>query len=235
MKRIVCLVLAVLLALPLTAVADDALETESFVSVRTYNIPEALGYVPPPDDFLDEIRHYDGFRGYFHLYSGDKSAAVNLWATEEQALESNEIARSGISERYPSMLQQSPRFVVGTSAVGFVDAPDGIGDEYLQLYASLRIYDGFTDSEVSAFVTLVEEVFQPLIRETEGFFAHYVIHDSAETLVTVSIFQEQVRDVVDEYLSAFLPDPASIVSGHVRLAALAGVNDAANLVELPQP
>ena len=234
MKRIVSLLLGVFMALPLTAVADAELETDSFVSVRAYTVPDPLDYVPPPAYLLDEIRHYEGFRGYFNLYAGDKIAVVNLWETEDQALQSNERAHAGIGERNPSIMQHSPRYVVGTSAVSFLDVPDSMGDEYLQLYASVRIYDGFTDSEVSAFVTLVEEVFQPLIRETEGFFAHYVIHDSAGTLVTVSIFHEQVRDVVAEYLSAFFPDSASVVSGRLRYAALAGFNDATNLVEWPQ-
>lgn len=183
---------------------------------------------------LDEIRHYEGFRGYFNLYAGDKIAVVNLWDTEDQALQSNERVHAGIGERNSSILQPSPRYVVGTSTVSFLDVPDGIGDEYLQLYASLRIYDGFAAADAGAFVTLIEKVFQPLIRETNGFFAYYVIYDSAETLAIVSIFQEQVRDIVAEYLSAFLPDPASVVSGRLRYAALADFSDATNLVEWPQ-
>lgn len=235
MKQIAYLMLAVFLALPLTAVADDELETESFVSVRAYTVSDALDYVPLPANFMDEIRNYEGFRGYFNLFVDDKIAAVHLWTTEEQALQSNERAYVVLSEQNPSLLHHPPRFIVGASAVSFVDVPDDMADEYLHLYASLRIYQGFTDAQADAYVTLIEQVFQPLIRETEGVFAYYVIRDSADTIVTVSIFQEQVRDVAAGYLSAFLPGSVSVVSGPLRFAVLAGVNDAANLIELHNP
>ena len=234
MKRLVCLTLAVILALPLTAVAD-ALETESFVSVRAYTVSDALDYLPLPANFLDEIRGYEGFRGYFNLFVDDKIAAVQLWTTEEQALQSNERAYAILSEQNPSLLHHPPKYIVGASAVSFVDIPDGMADEYLQLYASLRIYHGFTDAQADAYVTLIEQVFQPLIRETEGVFAYYVIRDSADTIVTVSIFHEQVRDVAAGYLSAFLPGPVSVVSGPLRFVVLTGVNDATNLIELHNP
>lgn len=235
MKRPIILVLALIWALPLTVVANDGLQTESFVSVRAYTIPDTLQRVPIPYHFLEAVRVMDGFRGYFQLNNDDYALALNLWATEEQAVASNEMARSNISENTPGLLEHPPTFVVGASAVSFVDVPDVMEDQYLQLYASLRVYAGFTDVKVGAFVTLVEKVFQPLIRDTEHFFAYYVIHDSAGRLVTVSVFHEQVRDIVADYLSAFLPDPELVVSGRLDIAALAGVIDAANLVETQQP
>ena len=100
--------IVLLLAAPMVAVAQDMTDEDSaFISIRLYgdlnqdDMDEL--YRRTAVGFLDIIRESDGFIGYYWLHSGENVAAVNLFATEEQASASNEAARA-LCRRAPGRL-----------------------------------------------------------------------------------------------------------------------------------
>ena len=134
-----------------------------------------------------------------------------------------------------------PRTVEGQVDIGFVEMLDGMGAGAVSsLHASVRIYDDFEADDLDEFVTIVEDGFLPIMRETDGFFGYYLMNDGAGTVSAISIFDseastlasnENAREFVAENLTAFLPSAPSIVSGRVGIASFADLNDGANLID----
>ena len=131
--------------------------------------------------------------------------------------------------------------VEGAVDIGFVEMLHGMSDgDVNSLYASIRVYDDFAAEHLDEFATIIEDEFLPLMRETDGFFGYYLMHDSDGKVGVISLFDnettalasnEQARDFVTENLTAFLPSSPFIISGRVGVAALAGVNEGANLID----
>ena len=238
--------IALLLAAPLVAVAQDMTDEDSvIISIRLYSglnqddMDEL--YRRTAEGFLDIIRESDGFIAFYWLHSGENVAAINLFATEEQASASNEAARDYVAEHLAGLVPGPPVIVEGAVDIGFVEMLHGMSDDDVNsLYASIRIYDDFAAEHVDEFATIIEDGFLPLMRETDGFFGYYLMHAGDGKAAVISLFDsettalasnEQARDFVAENLTAFLPSSPLIISGRVGVAALADVNEGANLID----
>ena len=225
---------------------DDMMDQEqAFVSIRLYdgldpNDADEL-YRLTAEGLLDILRQSDGFIGYYWLHSGENVLAISLFATEAQASASNDVARDYVAEHLAGLVPNPPLIVAGPVHLGVVEMLDGMEDgDTDSLYLSLRIYDDFETDDLDEFVTTVQDGFLPLMRESDGFFGYYLMDDGAGALASVSVFDseasalasnEKARDFVAENLTAFLPSAPSITSGQLDIAALASVNDGANLID----
>ena len=242
--------LALLLALPIPAGAQDAMAENVFISVRYYeridpgNNQEQERIVR--EGFVPIISGSDGFIAYYFVYPGaDTAATISIFETREQARASNELAREFVVENLAPLLRNPPRIIEGVVDIGVVELLDGAREgEASRLNASLRIYDGFEAADLEEFVTIVEDGFLPIMRASPGFFGYYLMHDGAGALTAISIFDteasalasnEQAREFVAEYLSAYLPNDPLITSGRVGIAVLADLNDGANLIDDMRP
>ncbi len=240
---LVFLSIAMLLAAHLTVGAEDS---SVFISIRRYDgiEPGNMGAIEriTREGFVPILSGSDGFLGYYLVFSAeDELAAVNLFETQEQALASNELAREFVVENLAPLLPNPPQIVEGSVDIGFVEMLHGMGDSSVSgLFAGVRIYDGFETEDLASFVSTVEDGFLPQMRESDGFFGYYLMHDDAGMLVAVSIFDseasalasnEKARDFVAENLTAYLPENPLITSGRVGIAVLKDVNDGANLID----
>ena len=240
------LLLVLLLALPMSAGAQAALDDSVFMSIRHYDGVDPMDMTEieriTRESFVPILSESDGFLGYYVVYSAeDTLAAFNLFETREQSLAANELAREFVGDSLALLLPNPPRVVEGSVDIGFVEMLAGMGDGGVgSLHASVRIYDGFETDDLEAFVALVEDGFLPIMRETDGFFGYYLMHDDAGALAAVSIFDteasalasnEKARVFVAENLSVYLPEDPLISSGRVGIALLAGVNEGAHLVD----
>ena len=239
--------IVLLLAAPMVAVAQDmAFEDSVFISIRLYgglnqdDMDEL--YRRTAEGFLNIIRESDGFIAFYWLHSGENVAAINLFTTEEQASASNAAARDYVAEHLAGLVPGPPVIVEGAVDSGFVEMLHGMSDgDVDSLYASIRVYDDFAAEDLDEFVTIIEDGFLPLMRETDGFFGYYLMHAGDGKAAVISLFDsettalgsnEQERDFVAENLTAFLPSSPLIISGRVGVAALADVNEGANLIDM---
>ena len=239
------LMLSVALALPISADAQDTMDESVFVSIRHYAGLDPDGqdelYRLTAEGFVPIIRESDGYIGYYWLHEGENVVAVSLFDSQEQASASAASAREYVNENLAHLVQGPPRTVEGQVDIGFVEMLDGMGDgDVSGLHASVRIYDGFQADDLQEFITIVEEGFLPIMRETDGFFGYYLMNDGAGTVSAISIFDseasslesnENAREFVAENLTAYLPSAPAIVSGRVGIASFASVNDGTNLID----
>lgn len=240
------LTLALLLALPIPAGAQDMTEDRVFISIRHYDGIDpadlAEGERITREGFVPLISASEGFIAYYVVYPDDgTTTAINIFETREQALASNELAREFIVENLAPLLPNPPLIVEGSLDIGFVETLDDMGDGNVSsLHAGVRIYDGFEAADLDEFVAIVEDGFLPIMRETDGFFGYYLMNNGAGAVAAVSIFDseasalasnEKARDFVAENLTAFLPNNPSVSSGRVGIAVLADLNDGANLID----
>ena len=240
------LTLALLLALPIPAGAQDTMGNSVFISIRHYDgidpadLLEGTGITR--EGFVPLISASEGFIAYYAVYPTDGTVAtISIFETREQALASNELAREFVVDNLASLLSNPPLIVEGTVDIGFVELLDGMGDgDVSRLHAGLRIYDGFEANDLDEFVAIVEDGFLPIMRATDGFFGYYLMNNGAGAVAAISIFDseasaqasnEKARDFVAENLSAYLPNNPTITSGRVGIAVLADLNDGANLID----
>ena len=241
--------LALLLALPMPAGAQDMMTDSVFISIRVYDgvdpmdidMDEAIRLAV--EGYLPIISASEGFIAYYWLpVDDDTLATISVFNSAEEASASNDAARDYIVEQnLAPQLPNRPRIVEGKVHIGFVEMLDGMRDDDIgSLYASVRIYDEFETDELDEFVATVEDGFLPIMRETNGFFGYYLMNDSAGALATISIFDteasalasnENARAFVAENLTAYLPKDPLIAAGRLGIAVLAGVNEGANLIK----
>ena len=232
-----------ILFLPAHAAAS-AQDNNVFASIRVYD------GVNPADmetishqaltGFLPIISQHEGFIGYYWLSQGDTFVAINLFASEEEASASNDIARDFAAENIAPLLPNPPQIIEGAVDIGVVENLAGMGaDEIGSLHASLRIYDEFEPGDPNEFLATVRDGFLPLLRASDGFFGYYLMRDAAGKLATISIFDseasalasnETARDFVAENLAAYLPSAPAITSERLDIAVLKAVNAGANLI-----
>ena len=244
-KIFACLLFALLVA-P-TAFAH-IIENSVYISIRVYDgvdlmdmdMDEAIRHAV--EGYLPIISASEGFIAYYWLPADDTLATISVFASAEEASASNDAARDYIVEHnLAAQLPNQPRIIEGSVAIGFVEMLDGMTDgDVSSLHASVRIYDGFQADDLDEFVTIVDDGFLPIMRETAGFFGYYLMNNGAGTLAAISIFDSEASamasnsaaaDFVAENLAAFLPNAPSITSGPLGIAVLAAVNDGANLVD----
>ena len=239
--------IVLLLAVPMVAVAQDITDEESaFISVRRYDgiDPGDMAEIESiaREGFVPILHASDGFIAYYVTFTdADVLVAVNVFETRDQALASNEMARDFVVESLAPYLPNPPQIVEGSIDIGFVEMLHGMSDgDVDSLHTSVRIYDGFDTDSLSAFVSIVDEGFLPLMRETDGFFGYYLMNDGAGMVVAISIFDSaesalastvKARDFVAENLAAFLPNDPLITEGRVGIAVLSDVNEGANLID----
>ena len=240
------LTLALLLALPIPAGAQDRTEDSVFISIRHYDgiNPSDLaeGERITREGFVPLISASEGFIAYYAVYPTDGTGVtISIFETHEQALASNELARGFVVDNLAPLLSNPPLIVEGMVDIGFVELLNGMGDgDASRLHASVRIYDGFEADDLDEFVAIVEGGFLPIMRETDGFFGYYLMNNGAGAVAAISIFDteesalasnEKARDFVAENLTAYLPNNPAITSGRVGIAVLADLNDGANLID----
>ena len=230
------LLMSLLLMLPLSAMAQDS--GGAFVSIRHYDgIDPAdqseIGRVAS-EGFLPIMRGAPGFIGYYLVHSGDEMVAVSLFDSQEQASDSNELAREFVAENMAPLLPNPPRIIEGTVEIEAVadDVPAGF-------FASVRIYDDQDMETVAETNARTRDIFLPALRETAGFFSYYVMNDGDDTVAAFNVFESEeaalasndmAAEFVDEHLAEFdLGTPARI-SGNLSVAALVALREGENLV-----
>ena len=235
-KGLMTVVLLMSLLLPLLAQAQDS--GGAFVSIRHY---DGIDPADQPEikriaseGFLPIIRQASGFIGYYLAHSGDELIAVSLFDSQEQASDSNELARGFVAENMAPLLPNPPRIIEGAVEVEAVadDAPDS-------LFASVRIYDDQNMETVAETNARTRDIFLPALRETAGFFSYYVMNDGDDVVAAFNVFESEeaalasndmAAEFVAEHLAEFdLGTPARI-SGQVSVAALAALREGENLV-----
>ena len=240
------LTLALFLALPIPAGAQDMTEDRVFISIRHYDGIDpadlAEGERITREGFVPLISASEGFIAYYAVYPTDGSGVtISIFETREQALASNELARDFVVENLAPLLPNPPLIIEGTVDIGFVEMLDGMGDgDVSSLHAGLRIYDGFVADDIAEFVAIVEDGFLPIMRETDGFFGYYLMNNGEGAVSAVSIFDtedsarasnEKAREFVAENLTAYLPEAPLTTSGRVGIAVLADLNEGENLID----
>ena len=220
-------------------VMEDA---SDFVSIRRYEGIDPADQAEirrvASEGFFPIIRDAPGFVGYYLLHQDDILLAVSLFETQEQASDSNELAREFVAENMAPLLPNPPRIIEGQLDVEHVAL--SADDDISALFASVRIYDDYDLENLDESNARVREVFLPQLSETLGFFGYYTMNDGEDALVAMNIFvseeaslasNDMARQFVAEHLAEFNLGTPSVTSGSLSVAALAAWDDGANLVE----
>ena len=224
------------------SVANDAPDS-FFASVRIYdgfdmaNLDEAVAAAR--DGFLPLIRESAGFFGYYTMNDGEGAlATVSIFASEEAALASNEIARDFVAENLAQLLPNDPLTASGNLSVAALTAmhsgknllASDMDMEATGAFASVRVYEGIDAADQSEIWRLVDGVFLPILQEVPGFIGYYLIQTDGDMLVAVSLFDSQeqasasnelAREFVAENLAPLLPNPPRIIEGTVNVESVA--------------
>ncbi len=259
-NTLIFLCLLMLLAIPLTAFADEALDEDGiFASVRVYD-----GIEPADQDeiarqaaegFLPIMNSSEGFVGYYLLSAEDGLVAISLFRTPEAASASTEAARDFVAENLAPLLPNPPLVVEGNAGLNYVvplddmtaemDDESETEDEMMvakgitTLYASVRIYTGFDMQHLDEANKLAETHLIPVLKEGEGYFGSYTINDSGDTVVAITIYESEEAALashanaaafVAEYIADWLPDDPLRINGRLAVAALAALHMGENLI-----
>jgi len=216
-----------------------------FASVRVYdgvdpsNMDEIVSLTD--EGFLPIIRESDGFVGYYFLTAEDMLATVSLFDSADQASASNVAAREFITENLAPLLPNPPLIYEGLLSINQVAALGASSDlaEAFELYASVRFYEGFDLSHFDEANDLAIAQLLPALEELDGFFALFAFNDGEDTVVGISMFDNEEaalaandlgKAFTAEYLADWAPNPPSGVGGEITIAAQAAMNQGENLV-----
>ena len=221
---------------------------DPYVGIRVYagvNPADWLAISQPVSDgFLPVISAADGFIAYFlQPAGGDTLAAINIFETAEAAEAANAAAADFVAENIAPLLPNAPSILQGQAHVRFFAPLDGMMDAsgVGSLFAALRVYSNYDRSNHERLVALVGDKFVAISQEMTGFFGYMLMTDGADTLAAMSIYDseenalaanEAAADFVVEYLADLLPEAPTLINGQLGVAALAGVEDGANLIDL---
>ena len=198
------LLLALLLALPIAAGADE----EVFASVRVYEgvDPADQGEIArlTAAGFLPIMRESDGFVGYYLLPAGDVLAAVSMFDSPEQAAVSNEKARDFVAESLAPLLPNAPTIVEGALDVWHLAALNDMisGAGASRLYASMRVYENYNLTRRDDAVELVDSIFLPMQQEADGFFSYFTMDDGVDRVATLSVYDTEANALAANELAA---------------------------------
>ncbi|MYE26078.1 MAG: hypothetical protein F4X87_02445 [Chloroflexi bacterium] len=219
-------------------------ETSVFASVRLYD-----GIDPADQDeiarltvdgFLPIIRESAGFVGYFFLPVGDGLATVSLFDSAQQASASNDAAREFILQNVAPLLPNPPKIFEGSLSINYVSARSEAAehDSPSDLYASIRLYEGFDLAHFDEANDLAIAHLLPALQEAGGLFAQFALNDGADTVVGISVFDSEEGSLAandagkaftTEYLTDWAPNPPTGIAGKLAIAALAAINMGDNL------
>ncbi len=219
-------------------------ETSVFASVRLYD-----GIDPADQDeiarltvdgFLPIIRESAGFVGYFFLPVGDGLATVSLFDSAQQASASNDAAREFIVQNVAPLLPNPPKIFEGSLSINYVSARSEAAehDSPSDLYASIRLYEGFDLAHFDEANDLAIAHLLPALQEAGGLFAQFALNDGADTVVGISVFDSEEGSLAandagkaftTEYLTDWAPNPPTGIAGKLAIAALAAINMGDNL------
>ena len=223
------------------------------------------------EGFLPIISAADGFMAYFLLPEGSALAAINIFETAEQADAANAAAADFVAENLAPLLPNAPTITVGAlnmyyiapldDAVmeddladdddadddddGHAEDEDGDGHDMDagagSLFAGLRMYKGYDDTNHTANVLRTNSIFLPLQKEMDGFFGYIMMFGGTDDLGAISIYDsvenaqkanEEAASFIAEMFAEILPVDPMTVTGSLGVAAVAGVEDGANLIDL---
>jgi len=242
---LLALSLLLLLAVPITILAQDTGESEVFASVRVYAGVDPAGHAEiarlTSEGFLPIMRESDGFVGYYLLPAGDMLAAISLFDSAEQASASNEKARDFVTQNLAPLLPNEPTILAGTLDLWHLAALDDMmrGDSDSTLYAALRLYDNYDLTGRAESVELVETIFVPMQQEAGGLFNYFTMNDGVDRVAALSVYDTAANalaanELAAEFMAEYLPDSSSEeptrINGSLAVAAFAELNEGANLV-----
>ena len=226
--------------------ADEA-EERAFVSIRVY---DGIN----PDDMDSVVRHSstgylpiintrDDFIAYFQLPSGDRSAAVSIFATAEGARAANAAAADYVTEHMAPILPNPPHIFEGTIDLFSMALLDQMmtldADDVGSLFGALRMYDNVDLTDRANDVDVVETIFLPIQQEATGFFGYVNMNNGRSSTAALSIFDSEenaqaanaaAADFIAEYFSDSHPEVPLHITGQLGVAALAQIHMGENLV-----
>lgn len=235
-----CLLLCLLalLALPLTASADDDVV---FASIRLYDgiNPSDQSEIArrTADGFLPIMRGSDGFVGYFLMPAGDKLAAISLFDSPQQAAASNLAAREFVVENLTPLLPNPPTIHEGT--IELEARGDMMQGTPSSLYGSLRVYSDFDMAHFNEANEMAKSGLVPDLLAIDGFFAQYTVATTGSAVVAISIYDSPAAAAeandsaiafTREHIAPWSPNDPTGFSGGLAIAALADTADGANLI-----
>lgn len=111
------------------------------------------------------------------------------------------------------------------------------------VFISIRMYEGVDPVNSQELLRITREGFIPLIRDSEGFIAYYLVDPGDGLGLTISIFETReqaiasnmlARDFIETYLAPLVPNPPRIVEGTVDIGFVemldgAGAGDSSQL------
>ena len=92
------------------------------------------------------------------------------------------------------------------------------------MYMAIRKYQTTSGASIQEIVQRVQEGFVPIISQSPGFVAYYIVDTGSETVASVSLFQDQVgadestrraAEWVRQNLTSLLQLPAQLTAGEV--------------------
>lgn len=113
--------------------------------------------------------------------------------------------------------------VILTSLPFTANAQETMADE--GIFVSIRRYEGVDPADMQEVARLADQGFLPIMRESEGFVAYYLL-PAGDILAAVSLFEsaqqatasnEAAREFVAEHLAPLLPNPPKIFEGFVDI------------------
>lgn len=92
------------------------------------------------------------------------------------------------------------------------------------MYMAIRKYQTTPSASIQEIVQRVQEGFVPIISQSPGFVAYYILDSGSETVASVSLFQDQAgadestrraSEWVRQNLTSLLQLPAQLTAGEV--------------------
>ncbi len=226
---------------------DEAMSADPYVGIRVYtgvNLADMAAIVQSVNEgFLPIISAADGFIAYFLLPADDTLAAINIFETAEAADAANAAAADFVAENIAPLLPNAPSILQGQADVRFFAPLDGMLDasDVTVLYASLRNYDYFDLTDRPEAAELVRTIFVPIQQQMTGFFGYFSMNDGVDKLSAFSVFDTEANALaandeaaafVAEYMTRWDSDEPTRINGQLGVAALAGVDMGANLIDM---
>ncbi|MCY4009415.1 MAG: hypothetical protein OXF22_06655 [Anaerolineaceae bacterium] len=225
-----------------------------FVSIRHFegvdpaNIPE-IGRIAQ-DEFLPLLKEARGFRLYAtaSIRVEDQetviATAVNVFTSEEEMQNANELALEFVSANAAELLPLAPTIYSGNVNILVAYAnpcptqetsATTDDEERSPAYLGYRVYSDVEEADdIDAINALVRDHFVPVISAAEGFilYLNFTLLPPLEGVVALNIFaseaelkeaNDQAAEFVAEDLAELLPSPPQFYGGDVTVLDFSGL------------